>query len=216
MQAIFRLAQPLALLLAFAASPAHAHDHSYGTHGMVLFGGREALYASHLPLFRAPHDHQVVLEVRLSDPVLDRALRERLEGKTALWTIEPERFELSRLDPASAAPLRVFDAGIYEGHFERKGRLTYKKAGFVVERVMVYRRLDPTVRVRAEARYMPVGRYLVKEIDSRPDVDHIVALSAAQPGAVTIPKAGIGNPEEMLKQAAPIAGTVYFETEDLR
>lgn len=95
MQAIFRLAQPLALLFAFVAGPADAHDHSFGTHGMVLFGGREALYASHLPLFRAPHDHQVVLQVRLADPALDRTLRERLDGKTALWTIEPERLALS-------------------------------------------------------------------------------------------------------------------------
>ncbi len=216
MQAIFRLAQPLALLFAFVAGPVHAHDHSFGTHGMVLFGGREALYASHLPLFRAPHDHQVVLQVRLSDPALDRALRERLDGKTALWTIEPERFELSRLDPASRAPLQAFDAGVYEGHFERKGILSYKKAGFVVERVLVYRQLDPDARARAQARYLPVGRFLVKEIDSRPDVDHIVALEAAQAGVVTIPKAGLGNPEEVLKQTAPVTGTVYFETEDLR
>jgi len=216
MHAILRLAQPLALLLAVAASPAHAHDHSFGTHGMVLFGGREGLYASHLPLFRAPHDRQVVLEVRLSDPALDRALRERLEGQNALWTIEPERFQLSRLDPASAAPLRAFDAGVYEGHFERKGKLTHEKAGFIVERVLVYRRLDPGARVRAQARYLPMGRFLVKEIDSRPDVDHIVALRAARTGIVTIPKAGLGNPEEVLGRAAPLAGTVYFETEDLR
>lgn len=56
----------------------------------------------------------------------------------------------------------------------------------------------------------------MKEIDSRPDVDHIVALEAAQAGVVTIPKASLGNPEEVLKQTAPVRGTVYFETEDLR
>ena len=204
------------MLLAMMANPAFAHDHSFGTHGMALFGDRDGLYLSHLPLFRAPHDRQVVLKVRLADAELDRDLRERLHGKTALWTIEPERFELSRLDPHSAAPLRSFSADLFSGHFERDGQRAYTKAQLVVERVLVYRRLDPATRVRAEARYLPVGGFLVKEIDSRPDHDHIVALAAPAPAALTIPKAGLDNPEAALRAVAAVRGTVYFETGDLR
>lgn len=204
------------LLLAWMANPALAHDHSFGSHGMALFGDRDGLYASHLPLFRAPHEHQVVLKVRLADPALDRALRAQLHGKTALWTIEPERFELSRLDPQSAAPLRAFSADVFTGHFERDGQRVHAKAQLVVEQVLVYRRLDPALHSRKEARYLPVGSFLVKEIDSRPDYDHIVALSAPAPGVVTVAKAGLDNPEAALKSVAPVRGTVYFETGDLR
>jgi hypothetical protein len=80
-----------------------AADVTYGEHGMALFGGKEGLYASHLPMFHAPHDYQVIL-VHVADPATDAALRKRLDGKTALWTIAPEKFELSRLAPQ--APCR--------------------------------------------------------------------------------------------------------------
>lgn len=206
----------LLLLFSLAGGTAHAHDHSFGTHGMALFGDRDGLYASHLPLFRAPHAHQVVLRVKLADPALDRALRAQLDGRTALWTIEPERFELSRLDPASASPLRSFGADVFSGHFEREGKRMYSQAQVVVEQVIVYRRLDPTMRSRLEARYLPVGRFLVKEIDSRPDFDHIVALSAPAQSPLAIRKGGLDNPEAQLKTLAPVRGTIYFETGDLR
>ncbi|KFI08382.1 hypothetical protein [Massilia sp. BSC265] len=203
-------------MLVLGVGAAHAHDHGMGTHGMALFGDRDGLYASHLPLFRAPHDHQVVLKLRLTDPELERALRARLDGKTALWTIEPERFELSRLGPASAAPLRSFAADVFEGHFERDGKRAHAGARFMVEQVIVYRRLDPAAVSRPEARYLPVGRFLVKEIDSRPDYDHIVALSAPAAGPLTVRKAGMENPQDRLEALVPVRGTVYFETGDLR
>lgn len=206
----------LMTVLACMPQRAQAHDHSFGTHGMTLFGDRDGLYLSHLPLFRAPHGHQVVLKVRLADAQLDRALREQLDGKTHLWTIEPERFELSRLDPQAGSPLRTFSADVFSGHFERDGKRAYPKAQFVVDRVLVYRQLDSAMRSRSQARYLPVGSFLVKEIDSRPDYDHIVALAAPAPQVLVVPKAGLDNPEAALKALAAVRGTVYFETGDLR
>lgn len=203
-------------LLAWAAAPASAHDASHGSHGMVLFGDRDGLYASHLPLFRAPHDRQVVLQLRLADPKLDQELRARMQGKTALWTIDPERFELSRLDAAATNPLKDFAADVVEGHFERGGRRRYAQARFVVEKVVYSWRLDPAVRSSAEAQYLPVGKYLVKRLNSRPDFDHIVALARPAQGPLTIPKAGLANPEAELAKRVPVVGTVYFETGDLR
>ena len=199
-----------------AALPAWAHDASYGSHGMVLFGDEDGLYASHLPLFRAPHDVQAVLQVRLADPRQDRELRARMQGTTALWTIEPEHFELSRLDPGSAAPLRGFGADIYSGHFERGGQRQLTRARFVVEKVVYFERLDPSMRARSEATYLPVGRFLVKRLDSRPDYDHIVKLAVAVPGQISVAKPDLSNPEQTLRKVAPVVGTVYFETGDLR
>lgn len=199
-----------------AALPAMAHDASYGSHGMALFGDKDGLYASHLPLFRAPHDVQAVLQVRLADPQQDRALRARMHGSTALWTIDPAHFELSRLDPASASPLRGFGADIYSGHFERGGERQYARAQFVVEKVVYFQRLDPSMRTRAEAEYLPAGKYLFKRLDSRPDYDHIVKLAAPASGPLRVGKKDLSNPEAALGSLVPVVGTVYFETGDLR
>ncbi|MGX4643576.1 hypothetical protein [Massilia sp. SYSU DXS3249] len=210
------LLRTLAALAFLLAGQAAAQDTSMGSHGMTLFGDRDGLYASHLPMFHAPHDHQVVLQVRLADPQLDRALRARMQDTTALWTIDPERFPLSRLGSASASPLAGFSADIYSGHFERGGERVHVRVPFVVEKVVYFQRLDPATRTRGEAHYLPVGKYLFKRIDSRPDVDHIVKLAAPAAVPLTVRKEGLSNPEEALRQHAPVVGTVYFETGDLR
>lgn len=210
------LGAALACLLAAPATQAAPADTSMGSHGMALFGDADGLYASHLPMFHAPHDHQVVLQVRLADPELDRALRARMQGTTALWTIDPERFALSRLGPGSAAPLQGFSADIHRGHFERGGQKLYAGARFVVDRVVYFQRLDPAARTRGESRYLPVGKYLFKQLDSRPDHDHIVKLAAPAQAPLAIPKSGLDNPEKVLGRVVPVVGTVYFETGDLR
>lgn len=211
-----RLLRPLAALAFLIAGQAAAQDTSMGSHGMALFGDRDGLYASHLPMFHAPHDHQVVLQVRAADPEVDRALRARMQGRTALWTIDPERFLLSRFGPGSASPLKAFNADVFEGHFERGGQRAYAQTAFVVEKVVYFQRLDPAPRTRGESHYLPVGKYLFKQLDSRPDFDHIVKLAAPAQGPVTIRKRGLANPEAALRGVAPVAGTVYFETGDLR
>jgi hypothetical protein len=61
-----------ALETASAAPTLPALDASYGVHGMALFGGKDALFASHLPMFHAPHNQQVILQIEIHDP-------------TALW-----------------------------------------------------------------------------------------------------------------------------------
>jgi len=220
-----------ALLLAamLPVIPARAAGVTYGTHGMALFGGREGLYASHLPMFHAPHDYQVILRVRLADAKLDGELRQRLDGRTALWTIDPEKFELDRLAPGAAAPLRGFHATVVQGHFEQGGKPQYKNVEVVVDEVLLFRRLSAQTLENTSARYLQVGtgrqRFLVKTIDSRPDFDHIVAYRAA-PGAdtafITVTKVALQQPSARELAAAlevPVAaigGTVYFYTDDLR
>jgi hypothetical protein len=215
--------------LSLAAVHAAAADATYGEHGMALFGGKEGLYASHLPMFHAPHDYQVVLQVHLADPATDAALRKRLDGKTALWTIAPEKFELSRLAPQSAAPLKRFKADLVLGHFEQGGKTQYAASTIVVDQVLMFHKLSPEQRAGTSASYVQIGggaqRYLVKQIDSRPDYDHIVAYRAA-PGAttnaITIDKPGMRQPAAAALAAAlqvrpdAVRGTVYFYTDDLK
>jgi len=219
----------LLLSLALIMGGAGAADTTYGEHGMALFGGQQGLYASHLPMFHAPHDYQVILQVHVADPATDAALRSRLDGKTALWTIAPEKFELSRLAPASAAPLRQFKADLVQGHFEQGGKTQFADATVVVDRVLMFRQLSPTQKTSNDASYVQIGsgsqRYLVKQIDSRPDFDHIVSYAAAAgapTAAVTLNKQALLQPQAAALAAAlhvpasAIRGTVYFYTDDLK
>jgi hypothetical protein len=215
--------------LILAAGNSFAAPLTWGEHGMALFGGKEGLYASHLPMFHAPHNYQVLLQVHIADPKLDAALRQRLNGKTALWTIAPEKFELNRLAPGAAQALKQFKADLVLGHFEQGGKTQYAGAVVVVDKVIMFRQLDDQQRNQATARYVQLGtdaqRFLVKEIDSRPDFDHILAYRAA-PGAATTP---VSVPKRAMDEtpvpalasalgvpASAVGGTIYFYTEDLK
>lgn len=215
----------LAAVPALAATPGP----TYGQHGMALFGGKDGLYTSHLPMFHAPHDYQVVLQVHLADPRLDAEVRKRLDGKTALWTVAPEKFDIDRLQPGTTAPLQRFQADLVLGHFEQGGKTTYRSATVVIDKVLLFRKLSPEVKTTAVARYVQVGngtqRYLIKEIDSRPDFDHIVSYRAAARASslpVSIARNGVSEPDAnalaaaLNAQPSAIRGTVYYYTDDLR
>jgi hypothetical protein len=225
-----RATLPLALLALLATpAPALAAGPTYGEHGMALFGGKDGLYTSHLPMFHAPHDYQVVLQVHVADARLDAALKRRLDGKTTLWTVAPEKFDLDRLSPGAAAPLRQFKADLVLGHFEQGGKTQYSAATLVVDKVLLYRQLSPDEKKISTVTYVQVGngnqRFLIKNIDSRPDFDHIVSYRAASHATyapITIAKQGMAEPDAKALAAAlqavpsAIRGTVYFFTEDLR
>ena len=215
------------LILLLGAPLALAANPTSGEHGMALFGGKEGLYASHLPMFHAPHDYQVILKLRLADPAQDRQLRARLDGKMALWTLAPEKFELDRLAPGSANPLAGFTADLVLGHFEQGGQTQYAGAAVVVEKVLLFRQLSAQAARSDTARYIQLGtgtrRFLVKLIDSRPDFDHIVAIRTPRKASrqpLTVAKRGLDQPAaRALRNALPgarVMGTVYFSTEDLK
>jgi len=212
------------LLATLAALPWAARaETALGSHGMAVFGGREGLYASHLPMFHAPHDSQIVLRFRLGDAPADRALREELSARPRLWTFDPETFDLLRLAPGHAQPLREFRARFFEGHFERGGRAQPGEQRVVVEEVLLFRRLSAVPREAATGRYRLIGKgsewFAFKTIDRRPDFDHIVRLDAPQlRGEADVPLQGLDRPEAAVQQAfkAERLTTIYFETDDMR
>jgi len=222
----------VAAVLTFLAPAAFAADEpakpgpSWGLHGMLLFGGPDGLYAAHLPMFHAPHDRQVLLSLRLADPALDAQMRRTLGEHPTLWTLVPEQFELARLAPGAAQPLKRFRADIVEGHFERDG--TPRHQGVMVEvlRVERYRVLKPALKPVREAHYRPVGAgstwFLVKDIGARPDFDHVVAVRGPRkPVPIVLAVNGITQPpDEALRRRLPtgdtLLGTVYFDTADLK
>lgn len=222
------------LLACLATSGSAQQAVSWGEHGMVLFGGKDSLYAAHLPMFHAPHDHQVVLQIHIADAALDRAVKKRLDGKTALWTIAPEKFELERLGPQSASPLTQFKADLVRGHFEQQGKTVYAGAAVVVDKVLLFQQLSAQQKDSIRADYLQLGdarqRFLVKRIDSRPDFDHIVACDNKGGGNLTaapvsVPKQALQQPSDRALAAAlrqanggtlPRCGTIYFSTDDLK
>ncbi|MGN6152953.1 MAG: hypothetical protein ACTHOH_13240 [Lysobacteraceae bacterium] len=176
---------------AAAASPATAGDPrpaAIGLHGMALVGTPGHLYASHMPMFHAPHDTQVILEVAVEDAGIDAALRSTLARADAPWSIEPERFDLHRLARGASAPLVRFRATVYRGHFERGGEPVYRDVTIRVRAVLLYRPLDPAAPNRAGT-YLLVGpagdrRLAYRLIGGRGDADHIVALTRCADRAV--------------------------------
>ncbi|MEN9867559.1 MAG: hypothetical protein RL748_3149 [Pseudomonadota bacterium] len=221
-------------LLACSASIACAGT-AWGSHGMAVFGGNEALYASHLPMFHAPHDYQVILRFHLQDATNNSALKEAIASKPELWTLDPEPFDLQTLAPGASRPLKQFSATLVQGHFERHGQPRFLKQRVIVDEVLLFRRLAPfaTSKTAPSAGcYHLIGRgkeqFLVKEIDRRPDFDLILALpprsatqaplSAQLNGQITLPSPGLQAPStddwQKLLSTRPI--TLYFETDDLK
>lgn len=204
-----------------------------GTHGMALFGDRAGLYASHLPMFHAPHDVQLVLRIRLEDARADAALRRELAARPRLFTLEPERFDLQRLAPGAAEPLVRFAARPFDGHFERGGKPYGVAQAVAVDEVLLFNDLAAiTAPGDSAGRYLaiPAGRprFLVKRIDRRPDFDAIVALgetSGARVDELALPTADLRAPAPRAIAAAlarlgvRVKGAprvLYFETDDLR
>ena len=204
------------------APPPIAHAH--GVHGMVVFG-RDHLFASHLPLYHAPHDWQVILEVApdaVSEPGRapvarggertdnDIAAKWRAElGDAPLVTFEPEPFDLIRLAPDAADPLRDVSGTVYRGHFERGGT-AWQKVRLHIERVLLFRKVDPHGSA-AKSDYFAFGdgaeSYLVHAIGARPDVDEIYATTTPAPATAT--------PVSMDAATLAAARLVYRETDDL-
>lgn len=205
------------------AAWAQTPETAVGGHGMAVFGGREGLYASHLPMFHTPHDSQIVLRLHLADVAADRALRDTLARQPRLWTFDPETFDLLRLSPGHAQPLREFRARFFEGHFERGGKPQAGEQRVVVDEVLVFRRLKPAQREAVTGRYRLIGQgsewFAFKAIDRRPDFDHIVRLDApVLRGEVDVPLHGLARPDADVQRAFKAKGLtgIYFETDDLR
>jgi hypothetical protein len=230
----------LSLFMLFSRAESPPKDHAnksigWGSHGMAVFGGHEGLYASHLPMFHAPHDTQVIIRFHLQDQSIDTELRHTLAQKPELWTLDPEEFDLLRLAPDHKDPLKQFTARFVQGHFERGGIERFTRQTAIVDEVILFRRLLATERKLTKGRYHVIGkgseRFLIKEIDRRPDFDLIVALKSSGtlsdrfPTIITLPSHDMYPPSEaswretLRTQAGSgvsVKSTLYFETEDLK
>lgn len=160
-----------------------------GFHNMFAFG-RDTVFLSHLPMFMAPHDAQLILEASLenADGSLDAVWsseRERHPGER-MYTIAPEEFTLSSLYAPDPPERDSFRARFFRGHLERGGQVIPELAKVTVriKRVIYAHRLDDTEGLD-DLTYLLVGRgaetFLVHKITTAPDFDQIVSVRLVRP-----------------------------------
>lgn len=104
------------------------------THNMMLVGTKGA-FLSHLPMFvdqgpgpefDSPHRFQVILETTFTEGernLTDVYFQDRIKNPTVkMYTLNPERFVLSNLDPKGVALKKFRGSALIRGHLERGGK----------------------------------------------------------------------------------------------
>ena len=104
------------------------------THNMMLVGTKGA-FLSHLPMFvdngpgpefDSPHRFQVILETTFTEGernLTNVYFQDRIKNPTVkMYTLSPERFVLSNLDPKGMALKKFRGSALVRGHLERGGK----------------------------------------------------------------------------------------------
>ncbi|GAA0855966.1 hypothetical protein [Aliiglaciecola litoralis] len=185
-----------------------------GTHGMLVFNAASALYASHMPMYRKPHNAQIIYKIEARDPALVYLVRD-----ANMVTIKPESFNLQRLIRGETLTVK---ADVYIGHFERGGSLTYEQIELTFSEQKYLRMLkdlgEPVTRQTYDLVNLKRGsRMLVHQIQSAPSYDHMLLLY----GDVNcITNIDTGKPvpsEKILTAKLSFCGPMkplYYETQD--
>jgi hypothetical protein len=201
---------------------------------MLVFGGQRTdesfgspVYVSHLPMFMAPHDFQVILRVggeaagRYGDFVAHF-------GPSDIYTFEPERFSIDEFDPSVSGPARTaFGGTLFRGHFERGGSEIASEISFEVEQVVHFRRFRPAAEEtdRESLRYVCFGQpdaaFLAHVITAPPDFDQILGIEIGALNGVSDEelRAGViirvaersNDVEVRLKEGETVSGEVRRE-----
>lgn len=161
-----------------------------GLHGMLLVG-TDPVYLSHLPMFMAPHNYQVILKVSLDDEVSGGLQNFRAHfGRDALFTVAPEIFAITELSPDDPAqPARTeFRADVYKGHFEHGGDVIAAGTTVRIDEVVYFRELPLPDAAEASARtdleYLPFGDtdgefFLAHRVTQAPDFDQVLLVTVS-------------------------------------
>ena len=108
------------------------HDHSIGTHGMVLFNLEEQLFASHLPMPKGKHAVQLIFHVEVAAHRKTQLLNKLKKHK--LITLFPETLSLNALRQGR---IMSFLADTYDGHFERGGERIHEADSFKINKIIL-------------------------------------------------------------------------------
>lgn len=161
-------------------SQAQSHQHGrFGSHGMVLLTDGEQLFASHLPLYRRPHDMQIIY--RINAGVAQEALINLAQN--SMVTLLPENFNLDLLISGKDITLNT---QFYRDHFERGGAKWHQPISVAFQEAKYLRSLinlatDDSVKL-THYQIKPISNtqhyLLIREIEAAPSVDHILVIAA--------------------------------------
>ena len=172
----------------FTQTTGYARPVATGTHGMMVFGTGVDCYLSHRPMFVAPYDYQVLLDVEF-DEHGQRALgADRRVGFVGAHSFDTEDFSIAELDPHRDDPRTTFRGTLLRGHLER-GPPIARDVVVTVRTVISCSELDPhRLRGRGLMTHLCFGRagrlYVAHRIGRRPSFDQIVAARLI-PGTMT-------------------------------
>jgi hypothetical protein len=182
-----------------AASQTNASDEDLpGTHNMLVVG-HDSIFLSHLPMFEgvnetnsaftSPHRYQVILQAELSrsgESVDELYAKDRRRNPgVKMYTLQPEKFILSRLFTPDARPrLTNFEGMVFRGHLERGGRpiegLT--DISIRIKKVVHARMFDPSDDKPDKLTYILFGTgqdlFLAHRIAKPPDFDQVLSCQS--------------------------------------
>ena len=168
----------LLLIAIFTTNLGSARADIPSIHGMLLFG-QETNYASHLPMFHAPHDYQLLMELEFKEVTGSKALELYAELKKEehkLFTLVPEKMDLSLVISGEKSN---FSAHIFKDHFERGG----ENLGAVqvkVSKIIFSDTLDPDKTTNSQEEYFVFGKegeyFAAHVIGGAPNFDAIVSV----------------------------------------
>ncbi len=174
----------LFVVLAINAEAQHGHSgmaaDKPSVHGMLIFG-THTIYASHLPLFHAPHNYQVILELELNKDAKEKFIKDQqLHPEFTTYTFEPERFVL----PDKINSKGSFKANLYRGHFERGGVKIADSINIKILAVIFFKQFDPAAPRQANAVYLLFGngkeQFAVHQISNKPDFEQIILVKTGE------------------------------------
>jgi hypothetical protein len=172
------------------------------THNMMIVG-EKTMYLSHLPMFvieghpptfDSPHRFQVILEATFTDGARDLTANyfsDRAKNPSVkMYTLNPAKFVLSRVNPSGAALQRFRGNTVFRGHLERDSEpfigFTGRKppaAGVFdvnVKRVIHFHQFDLKATRPARLEYLLFGKgaelFLAHFITNPDDFDQIISV----------------------------------------
>lgn len=189
-----------------------------GIHGMALMNKNSTVFASHMPLYKKPHDVQLIYKLKMAGNL---ALSQLVKHND-LVTIKPEKFNLQRLMRGEEIVLK---ADVYLGHFERDGELIYPDMDIVFDELLFVRELKELEPSSNSQSYELVSynsksdRLLVHKIQQAPSYDHILHVDLTSGCPQTIRTSSATPRLNELLSRFLHCGTLkplYYEIEDFK
>jgi hypothetical protein len=158
------------------------HNHSAistdkpSVHGMLIFG-TDKIYASHLAMFHAPHNYQIIIEVVLEKVAKQKFVADqKAHPEFTTYTIEPEKFVL----PDMISKQGSFKANLYRGHFERGGVKIADSILVKIVSIVYFKNFDITESKLSTSNFIVFGgskeQFAAHQISHQPDFEQILQV----------------------------------------